>query len=274
VGPEFFTTMGMELIAGRDINAGDIAGATRVAVVNEAFAEKFDLGTDVVGKFIGWGRGRDSLHTLIVGFVRNAGYSEVKGEVPPVFYAPWYQDTRTTFMNFYVRTSLPPEQLLGAIPPMMQRLDPSLPVEELKTMPQQVRENIFMDRMISIMSAAFALLATILASVGLYGVLAYSVSQRTREIGVRMALGADGGRVRAMVLRQVGRMLLIGGIIGVGAALALGQAARSMLYQIETHDPVVFAGAVALLALIALGAGIIPATRASKVHPMRALRYD
>jgi ABC-type antimicrobial peptide transport system permease subunit len=141
-------------------------------------------------------------------------------------------------------------------------------------MRQQVRENIFLDRMISIMSAAFAVLATLLAGVGLYGVLAYSVAQRTREIGVRMALGANGGNVRGLVLRQVGLMVLIGGGIGVGAALALGRAAQSLLFRLEGHDPLVFSSAVVLLSLIALAAGFVPALRASRVDPMHALRYD
>lgn len=275
VGPDFFTTMGMELIAGRDIMASDIVGSTPVVVVNEEFAKKFNLGTDVVGKFMGWrGHARDSLTVQIVGLVRNTSYSEVKDQIPPVFYAPWRQNTRSSFMNYYIRTSLPPEQLLGVIPPIIKRLEPSMPVEELKTMPQQVRENVFLDRMISILSAAFAVLATLLAGVGLYGVLAYSVAQRTREIGVRMALGADGGKVRGMVLKQVGVMVLVGGSIGIAAAFALGRMAQSLLFRLEGHDPLVFTGAVVLLSSIALAAGFLPALRASRVDPMHALRYD
>ena len=141
-------------------------------------------------------------------------------------------------------------------------------------MRQQVKENVFLDRMISILSSAFALLATLLAGVGLYGVLAYSVTQRTREIGVRMALGADAGRVRLLVMRQVGVMLLVGGSIGVAAALGLGRAARSMLYQLEGHDPTAVVLAVVLLSLVALAAAYVPARRAALVNPTRALRYD
>jgi ABC-type antimicrobial peptide transport system permease subunit len=141
-------------------------------------------------------------------------------------------------------------------------------------MPQQLRENVFLDRMISVLSTAFALLATLLATVGLYGVLAYSVSQRTREIGVRMALGADAGRVQRMVLRQVGTMVAVGAALGTVGALALGRAAKTLLFGLEGHDPVVFVSAVLLLAMVALGAGWLPARRASRTHPMAALRYD
>jgi ABC-type antimicrobial peptide transport system permease subunit len=128
--------------------------------------------------------------------------------------------------------------------------------------------------MISTMSAAFAALATLLAAIGLYGVLAYSVAQRTREIGVRMALGADSSRVQLMVLRQVGLMTLVGGVIGIAGAVGLGKGAQSLLYQLEGHDPIVFATAAAVLVLVALGAGYLPARRASRVDPMTALRYE
>ena len=135
-------------------------------------------------------------------------------------------------MNFYVRGAGDPAQLLRSVPPVVARLDPNLPIEDLKTMPQQVRENVFLDRMVSTLSASFALLATVLAAVGLYGVLAYTVSQRTREIGLRMALGADSSRVRRMILKQVGWMTLIGAAVGVTAAYYLGRAAASLLYPI------------------------------------------
>jgi ABC-type antimicrobial peptide transport system permease subunit len=137
-----------------------------------------------------------------------------------------------------------------------------------------VKDNVFLDRMISTLSAAFAALATLLAAIGLYGVQAYSVAQRTREIGVRMALGANGGSVRMMVLRQVGLMTLIGGAIGLAGALALGRAAKSLLYELQGYDPVVMAVSIAMLAVVALGAGYGPALRASRIDPMAALRHE
>jgi ABC-type antimicrobial peptide transport system permease subunit len=156
----------------------------------------------------------------------------------------------------------------------MKALDAGLPVEELKTMPQQIRDNVFLDRMISTMSATFAVLATLLAAIGLYGVLAYTVAQRTREIGVRMALGADAARVRGMVLGQVVRMMLIGGGIGLVAAVSLGQAAGSLLFGLKGYDPLVFGLSLVALSMVAFGAGYIPARRASQVDPVQALRYE
>jgi ABC-type antimicrobial peptide transport system permease subunit len=128
--------------------------------------------------------------------------------------------------------------------------------------------------MISILSASFAFVATLLAAIGLYGVLAYSVAQRTREIGVRMALGANASTVRAMVLRQVAVMVLVGGTIGIAGALALGRGAKSLLFEIKGHDPAVLALSATLLAIVALVAGYVPAVRASRIHPMQALRYE
>lgn len=273
VGVGYFSTLGVQLLKGREFTTADRLGAAKVAVVNEAFVKKFHLGDDAVGKFMST-RGPDSLNIQIVGVIQNAKYSDVKDEVPALFYLPWHQDGSIGDLNFYIRTSLAPEELVRQIPVVMKKIDPGLPPENVKTMPQQIRENVFLDRMISLLSAAFAVLATMLAAVGLYGVLAYTVAQRTREIGVRMALGADAQRVRLMVMRQVGGMIGLGLAIGVAGAVGLGQAASSLLYGLKGHDPIVFGLSVAVLVAVALTAGYLPAVRASKVHPMQALRYD
>jgi len=275
VGSDYFKMMGVSLRSGRDVAASDVRGGSRVAIVNEAFLEKFKLGPPnvAIGKFMGRS-GSDSLNMQIVGVVPNIKYNDVKQLPQALFYVPWQQEGIIGSLYFYARSTLPMDQLLAAVPAMMKRIDPTVPVQELKTLPAQMRENIFLDRMISILSAAFALLATLLAAVGLYGVLAYSVSQRTREIGVRMALGADSTQVQRMVLRQVGVMIGVGAGIGALAALGLGRAAKSMLFGLEGHDPVVFTLAVLLLAGVAFAAGWQPARRASRTEPMRALRYD
>ena len=273
IGADYFKTFGVMLKNGREFTSADQLGTQRVAIVNATFAKKFKLGNDAVGKFMSQ-NGEDSLNIQIVGLVGDIKYSDVKDTVPPVFYTPWRQDARSGDLYFYVQSSLPPEQMLGTLRAVMKRIDPNLPIEELKTMPQQVRENVFLDRMISILSSGFALLATLLAGVGLYGVLSYSVTQRTREIGVRMALGANGDDVRAMVMKQVGLMLLIGGAIGLVGAVALGRAARSMLFELQAYDPMAIAAAAVLLAGVAFVAGWVPARRAAQVDPMHALRYD
>jgi predicted permease len=275
VGPGFFRTLGIPLIAGREFDERDVLGSAPVAIVNEAFARKFGLGREAVGAFMSdEGSGRRDLDIQIVGLVQDAKYSEVKDEVPPQFFRPYAQDPRIGAMYFYARTSLPPEQLLRAIPPLVARLDPNLPVEDLKTLPQQIRENVVLDRVMGILAAAFAALATLLAAVGLYGVLAYSVAQRTREFGLRMAIGADAARVRRLVLRQVARMLLVGAAVGIAAALLLGRYAESLLFEMEARDPLTFLASAALLSLVVFGAGLVPAVRAARVDPMQALRYE
>jgi predicted permease len=273
VGPGYFQTLGIRVLAGREFTRSDAIGARKVTIVNEAFARKFNLGSDVIGKHMGRGEGND-MPMEIVGLVRDAKYNDVKREMPPIFVTPYRQDDEVGFSNFYVRTTLDEDQLLAVIPGVLKRLDPNLPVDDLKTMTTQVNENLSLDRMISTLSAAFAVLATLLAAVGLYGVLAYTVSQRTKEFGLRMALGADAARVRGLVLGQVGRMTIVGGIIGLACALALARFAQSLLFELQGHDPMVLAGATVILTLVAMGAGFIPAHRASRLDPMRALRYE
>jgi predicted permease len=275
VGPGYFRTLGIPLMAGREFTRQDAATAPKVAIVNEAFAKKFNLGRNAVGKRIG-NRGRTSapLDTEIVGLVQNAKYSEVKQDVPVLFFRPYRQDDSIGNINYFVRAAGDPETLLATIPRVVKKIDPNLPVEEMRTMPQQIRENVFLDRFISVLSTAFAALATLLAAIGLYGVLAYAVSQRTREIGLRMALGAAPARVRGMVLRQVGVMTIVGGAIGLTAAVWVGSLAQSLLFELRGYDPGVLVGSAVALGVVALAAGFIPAQRASKVDPMTALRYE
>lgn len=273
VGPRHFSTLGIPLLLGRELAESDNTTGARVAVVNEAFARKFGLDGDVIGKRMAVG-GTDELDIEIVGLVRDAKYNRVKDEMPPVYFTSWRQDSQVGSLVFYVRSSVGHAQVMPAVRQVVARIDPNLPIEELKTMSQQVRENVFLDRMITTLSASFAALATLLAAVGLYGVLAYTVARRTREIGVRMALGADAWSVQRMVLRQVGWMLLLGGVVGVAGAIALGRVAASLLFGMDANDPLVFAAAVLLLCLFALAAGLLPARRAARVSPVRALRYE
>ena len=274
IAPGYFSTLRIPLVAGRDFTRADAFGTAKVAIVNEAFAKKFNLGRDAVGRRMGNDGGTGPLTIDIVGLVANAKYSQVKDEIPPQFFLPYRQDDRLGYLYFYVQTAAEPEPFMAGIPKTIARLDASLPVEDLRTLPQQIRDNVFLDRFISVLAAAFACLATLLAAVGLYGVLAYTVSQRTREIGLRMALGAAPSRVRGMVLRQVAVMLVVGGVIGLAAAAGLGRLAQSLLFELKGSDPLVLTASAIALAAVALAAGFIPARRASQVDPMSALRYE
>jgi predicted permease len=275
VSPGYFGAVGMQILAGRDFTRGDIEGGPKVAIVNEAFARKFKLGSNVVGARMSSENGADAkLDIEIVGLVKDAKYSSVKREIPPVYFRPWRQDKEIGSMSFYARTRLDDATLLQALPRVVAQLDPNLPVEDLRSMDQQIRENIGVDRVITILSGAFAIVATLLAAIGLYGVLAYTVAQRTREIGLRMALGADAGRVRRLVLGRVGWMTLAGASVGVVAAIGIGILASSQLYELKGYDPPVLVTSTALLVLVAFAAGLIPALRASRVNPMTALRND
>lgn len=273
VGLAFFDTTGIALLAGRDFTAADAVGTAKVAIVNRRFAQRFGLGDNPVGKRMALGSGVP-LDIQIVGLADDAAYSSVRKERPPMVYLANRQNEHISDMSFYVRSALDPGQQTAAIRSAIGRVDPNLPIEELVTMREQIRANTAEDRMVGTLSSAFALLATLLAASGLYGVLSYTVAQRRREIGLRLALGAPPARLRSMVLGQIARMALIGGAIGLVAAIALGHAAEALLFGLRGHDPFVLGGAVLLLGAIVFAAGYLPARRAARTDPMNALRYD
>jgi predicted permease len=274
---DFFRTAGIPMLAGRDFTRADVVGSPKVAIVNQAFVKKFKLGQTAIGARLrrGGPQSHDPLETEIVGVVRDAGYSEVKDDLPPVLYTPYRQDRRAgAAAAFYVRTSGDSDALIRAIPGVVRGLDATLPVDGLRRMSQQVSDNVAVDRMITTLAAAFAALATLLAGIGLYGVLAYAVSQRTPEIGLRMALGAAPRAIARLVLRQVARMTIVGAVSGVAVALLCGRYVGSLLFHVQGQDATVTSGALAVLVVVAAAAGAVPALRASRVDPMRALRQD
>ena len=273
IGAGYFRTLGIPVLAGRTLTPVDAHAAPRVAVVNEAFARKFGLGRDVVGRRVGRGGPDVEPDTEIVGLVANTKHQDVRLPEQPFLYLPYRQEDSVSSLTFYLRTTLPPSELLGAVPALLASIDPNVAVTSLTTLQQRIRDSAVLDRTITLLSVACAVLAALVATVGLYGVLTYSVAQRTREFGVRVALGADSARLRATVLGQVGRLTLLGGVVGTVGALGLARVAQSLLYEIEGLPATAIGASVASLAVVALAAGIFPAHRAAHIDPTEALRH-
>jgi predicted permease len=273
VGPGYFRTLGVPVISGREFTRADSENAARVAIVNERFAKKFGLGRHAVGKRMS--RDTPVLDIEIVGVVRDFQHSDLRDAPAPMYFVPHRQGTRRPgLMTFYVRTSQNGDPIASAIREVVLRLDKNLPVEGLRTMEDAMRGATTRERLMSVMTGAFATLATLVATIGLYGMLAYGVTQRTPEIGVRMALGATRARVRWMVLRQVGVIAIVGGAIGLASAILLGRAAQALLFGLPFYDPLVLASSIVVLMLVAIAAGLVPAVRAARIDPMRALKYE
>jgi predicted permease len=272
VGPGFVRALGLTLLAGREFTAADTADTTPVALVNRKFAERFGLGAEAVGKRMSRGQG-GPLDLHIVGLVADVGYSEVKGDVPPQF---WLARTQSPGgrQTFYVASRLPSAQVMAAVRARLAAIDADLPIEALQPFSAQLADNLANDRMVGMLSAAFALVATLLAATGLFGVLSYSVAQRRREIALRLALGAAPARLSRMVFAQVLRMTAIGGSLGLGLALALGRGAESLLFGVGGSDPTIHVLAMAVLLATVFGAAWWPARRAARVQPVQALRGE
>lgn len=274
VGLNYFRTLGITMLAGREFARSDTIGAPKVAIVNEAFAQKFNLGSEVIGKRLAMGAGGNRpLDIEIVGLVRDSKYSEVRSPAPPQLALPYRQDAVGP-LTFYARTTSDPRALVGAIPALVARLDANLPITNLLTMDDQIWENTARDRVLSTLSSAFAVLATLLAAIGLYAVLAYGVAQRLREFGIRIALGARAADVRRLVLGHVTRIALAGSVVGAGLAFGLGQLGRALLVGVDGYNAPIIAGAALLALIVALLAGALPARRASTVNPIEALRIE
>ena len=273
VGPAYFSTLGIPLVEGREFHWKDDLAAPKVAILNETAAREYFPGRSALGERLSIGKS-DALDIEIVGVVKDSKGSDV-GEKPRAYaYTPYLQDTRLSELTFYVRSGAGVDRLAAPIRDAVKRLDSQLPVFELKTLPAQISESLLTQRLIVMFSGAFAALAALLAAIGIYGVLAVSVTQRRQEIGVRMALGADPSSVRRLVLGDVLRFLAIGGAIGLPAAWALGRIVESLLFGVKATDPPVFAAGAALMAVVALVAGYLPARRASRVDPLDALRSE
>ncbi len=272
VSSDFFRVVEMPLVQGVGFERRAAGDNQRVAVVNERFVERFGLGENAVGSRLS-AFGSD-LDIEIVGIVRDATYSDLKQAAPPQVFMPRDDAPFRGASSFYLRSDLATAGLRSAVEQVVARHDPDLPLENFRTVTEQAKDNVFLDRLMSTLATAMAVLATVLAGLGIYGVLSYGVAQRLREIGLRMALGAAPQNVRRMVFEQIGWMAAVGVVAGVSLALLLGQVGRALLFGLTPTDPVIPAAAVlTLLAVIAMAA-YLPARRAAQVDPVTALRGD
>jgi predicted permease len=273
VGPGYFATLGVPLSTGREFSKRDVQGAPQVGMINETAAEYFFPHQNPIGKHFGFGGRRGIADIEIVGVVKDDKGAGLKRTVPRFVYAPSMQQD-VGKMTVYVRTVKAPEQLALSLRQIVMRADANLPMFAMKTMETQLDEHLFTERLIAMLSAAFGFLATMLAAIGLYGVMAYMVARRTREIGIRIALGADRLKVVWMVMREVGWMAAIGMAIGLACAIVLGRFVQSQLFGLAAYDPLTLMLATFTLGAAAIAAGYIPALRATRVDPVVALRYE
>jgi predicted permease len=275
VGPRFFETMNIPLLLGRPLDERDGAAAPKVAVVNQAFAEKYLPGGGPIGHRFWFGEAKDGDAIEIVGMTRDAKYTDLRAPMAPTIYVPYRQDVPGQ-VNFEVRTAGDPLALAPAVRQALRDVDPSLPLFDLKSQVDQAQESVSRETTFARLSSAFGTIALLLAAIGLYGTISYGVGRRTAEIGVRMALGAQRTTIARMVLRDALAIAAIGAALGIPAAFAGARVARTVLddvlFGVRPDNPATLAMAVGILAVTALAAGLVPARRASKVDPMVALR--
>ena len=275
VSPNYFSTMRIPLLSGREFNAGDTTASTKVAIINEAMAKEFFPKRNPIGVHFALGGGNDVKPNIeIVGVVRNAKEGHVRDAERPYFYQPYSQFGKLYGMSFYGRSQQDPLLIANAMRETVRGADANLPVYDLKTVQRVVDEDLFAERVIAGLSAAFGGLAALLAALGIYGVLAYLVVQRTREIGIRVALGAGSGHVRGLVFKEVGWMVLAGALVGLPLAYGLARLSESLLYGVHAGDVPVYAASLGIICLVAFAACYIPSRRATRIDPIVALRYE
>jgi putative ABC transport system permease protein len=274
VGPDFCRTLGMTILRGRDIGVQDNETAPKVALVNEAFARYYFNNQDPIGKR--FDRGADEGGEVeIVGLVRDAKATSLREQTPRTFYVPFLQDPSSwRETTFQIRTSGDPLELAAGVRREVQSIDPNLPLFRMRTLESQVEESLGQERLVTTLASLFGVLALLLACAGLYGVLSYSVSRRTQEIGIRMALGARRGDVLRLFVGNGMMLVVLGLVIGLGVAFAVTRWIASLLFDVSATDFTTFAIVTVGLALVALVACFVPARRATKVDPLVALRYD
>lgn len=282
VGDRFFETMGIPIVAGRAFGPGDTRKSAKVGIINESLARTRFPGENPVGKFFraslfqmhGKGITNAEPWIQIVGICGDTSYSNLRDMPPPQFFVPYVQQVAIGGMTYAIRTRMSPNAVVPALRRAMQAIDPALPLIDVHTEDQQIDADLQQERLFVVLTSGFGLLALVLAAVGIYGVMAYSVASRRNEIGIRLALGALPGQVRGMILRESTWLAVTGIVVGLAAALVVTRMVQSMLYGIEANDPVTLVTGCALLLTVALAATWIPARRAAGVQPKEALRHE
>jgi predicted permease len=272
ISPGYFETLKIPMLEGRDFTTADRLEEAKVAIVNHKFAEHFFPGKSAVGRRIGFGDGPNAkLNIEIVGVAADTLYEGPREGVHRQVFIPSFGNYSSVF---YLRTHTQSSGAYSMIRNEVRQLDATMPVYAMKTLEAQLDETLLTDRLIALLSAGFGLLATLLASVGLYGVMAFVVARRRKELGIRLALGAQPKTLIWMVMREVLVLLAIGLAVGIPAAMALGQFVSAQLYGIQAHDPWIATSTVLVLSVVSALAGLIPARRASRIDPILALRYE
>jgi putative ABC transport system permease protein len=275
VSPGYFSALGVPLLAGREFTPSDGQAAPKVAIVNEKFQKYFFGNESAVGRWFGLGGGAGTkLDIQIVGVAKDGKYAKVRQTTPRFVYFPFLQGANPGETSVYIRTSQDPALVAGAARREVQRLDPNLPVTNLASMDQLIDDNIWLDRVVAALSVGFGLLATALAAIGLYGVLAFMVSRRTREIGIRLAVGASQATILRLVMAEVCLVAGTGILVAIPVSLGLTRYVKSQLFGLSTTDPWTFIGAALFLGLVGLVAAYFPARRAMRVDPVTALRWE
>jgi putative ABC transport system permease protein len=272
-GPGLFNTLGSPMVLGREFDERDAPSSPLVAVVNDAFARKYFASSSPIGKRI-FAAGSESPFE-IVGVVKNVKYRNLRQEFPPTVYLASGQSTRfPDFHTYFVRTAAPAGDMSRAIEAALGRLDRSLRAPEMKALSEHISRSLLRERMLATLAGFFGLLALVLACVGMYGVMAFQAERRTKEVGIRMALGARPGEVIRMLLREAGGLVVAGSAIGLCAAFLLAGTTEKLVFGLKPNDPATFAGAVAVLGAVAAVAAFLPGQRAARVNPADVLRID
>lgn len=276
VGQDFLSVMGIPIVAGRNFTGQDVEASQRFSIVNQALVRKYFPNQNPIGRRFSMDnvtvKNRSWLE--IVGVSADTRYSNLQQETPPLHFDLYRQSKDIGGATYIVRTRLKPDTIVPSLRAVVRDIDRDLPLMDVRTQRQQIDATISQQRVFASLTAAFGILALALACVGIYGIMAYAVSQRTNEIGIRLALGAGRRQVRSMVLKEAGWLAGVGVVCGVAVALWLGQLTKSMLYGLQPTDPASLLGAAVLLLGVALLAGWVPARRASRVEPMEALRHE